>query len=200
MVSPTTHISSISFRESHTDSSILAEFRGPGVHHRYDDSPEDFDMDIDHRTQSFDGLGSRIIFLGDGTENSSDPADHDSEMFDHDDEDADLDMQVNRGQVEESEENADPIFSMERSQREGTPGPTPAPHPETPSTTGGSSKAKANAESPSSVATERSEQTEKMSKETPETGSISSKSEGTSEAKIMPTSDGMLPTEEQETS
>jgi len=157
-------------------------------------------MDIDHRTQSFGGLGGRIIFLGDGTENSSDPADPDSEMFDHDDEDADLDMQVNRGPVEESEENADPIFSTERSQREGTPGPTPAPHPETPTTAGGSSKPRSNTESPSSVSTERSEQTENTGEETPETGNISSKSEDASEAKSMPTSDGMLPTEEQETS
>src|SRR5215469_7546328 len=156
-------------------------------------------MDIDHRTQSFGSLGGRIIFLGDGTENSSDPADPDSEMFDHDDEDADLDMQVNRGSAEEGEEDTDPKFSTERSQREGTPGPTPAPHPETPATTGGNPKARAHAESPSSVATGRSEHTEETSKEMPETGSISSKSEGGSETKIMPASDGMLPTEKQET-
>jgi protein phosphatase PTC2/3 len=165
----------------------LAEFRGPGVHHRYDDSPEDFDMDIDHRTQSFGGLGGRIIFLGDGTELSSDAADPDSEMFDHDDEDADLDMQVNRAATEEGEDDADPKFSTERSQREGTPGPTPAPNPETPGNPNTS-------ESPSSVTTE---QTEETGKETPETGSISSKSEVVSEPKVIPAS---VETKEQETS
>jgi len=154
-------------------------------------------MDIDHRTQSFGTLGGRIIFLGDGTENSSDPTDPDSEMFDHDDEDADLDMQVNRGPAEEVEEDADPKFSTERSQREGTPGPTPAPHPENPTTTSGNLNAIERVESPSSVGTEPSEQNEETSKET---GNISTKSEGVSEAKIMPTTDGMLPTKEQEAS
>jgi len=146
-------------------------------------------MDIDHRTQSFGGLGSRIIFLGDGTEISSDAADPDSEMFDHDDEDADLDMQVNRGPAEEGEDDADPKFSTERSQREGTPGPTPAPNPESPPTMTESPKARAHTKSPSSsVQNELSDHTEK--------DSHSSKSA----LKIMPTSDGMLPTEEQETS
>lgn len=174
--------------ESHPDVRP-AEFRGPGIHHRYDDSPEDFDMDIDHRTQSFGGLGGRVIFLGDGTEISSDAADPDSEMFDHDDEDADLDMQVNRGPAEEGDDDADPKFSTERSQREGTPGPTPAPNPETPPTTTESPKARAHTESPSSsVATELSDHTE--------TESISSKSE----SKIMPASDREPPAKEQETS
>lgn len=150
-------------------------------------------MDIDHRTQSFGGLGGRVIFLGDGTEISSDATDPDSEMFDHDDEDADLDMQVNRTPAEE---DADLKFSTERSQREGTPGPTPAPNPETSPTTGGSPNARAHTESPSSVVTEPSDQTEETGKETPETGSISSKSE----SKITPASDGELSTKEQETS
>jgi protein phosphatase 2C family protein 2/3 len=150
-------------------------------------------MDIDHRTQNFGGLGGRVIFLGDGTEISSDAADPDSEMFDHDDEDADLDMQVNRGSTEE---DADPKFSTERSQREGTPGPTPAPNPETPQTTDESPNTRAHTESPSSIATEPSDQTEETGKEIPETGNISSKSK----SKIIPASEGELSTKEQETS
>jgi len=83
-------------------------------------------MDIDHRAHSIGGLGSRIIFLGDGTELNSDTADPDSEMFDHDDEDIDLEMQVHRGATEEGEEEGDAKFSSERSHREGTPAPTGA--------------------------------------------------------------------------
>jgi len=149
-------------------------------------------MDIDHRTQSFGGLGGRVIFLGDGTEISSDAADPDSEMFDHDDEDADLDMQVNRGQTEE---DTDPKFSTERSQREGTPGPTSAPNPETPPTTVESPNTRAHTESPSSIATEPSEQTEDTGKETSEMGRNSNKLE----SKIMPDSEGELSTKAQET-
>jgi len=87
-------------------------------------------MDIDHRAHSMGGLGSRIIFLGDGTELNSDTADPDSEMFDHDDEDIDLEMQVHRGATEEGEEEGDAKFSSERSHREDTPAPTGAPDAE----------------------------------------------------------------------
>ncbi|KAF2840807.1 putative serine/threonine phosphatase 2C ptc2 [Patellaria atrata CBS 101060] len=114
-----------------------AEFRGPGIHHRYDDSPEDYDMDMDQRTGR-SGMGGRIILLGDGTELSSDSAD--SEMFDQDEEEKDLVSQVNKG----GESGRD---TENRSQREGTPGPDATPE-------GSSSKT---VESPKSTATERSE-------------------------------------------
>ena len=118
-----------------------AEFRGPGIHHRYDDSPEDFDMEMmaqDHRARSFGNLSGRIILLGDGTE--IDPNGPDADMFDHEDEDGDLEHQVNR--VEEVDDDGE-----ERRQREGTPGPEKAKADE----------AAKGEESPSSVATEKSE-------------------------------------------
>ncbi|KAF1849771.1 protein phosphatase-like protein 2c [Cucurbitaria berberidis CBS 394.84] len=71
-----------------------AEFRGPGVHHRIDDSPDDIDMDLDHRFRPNSGLGGRVILLGDGTEISSDA--HEADMFDNADEDKDLESQVNK--------------------------------------------------------------------------------------------------------
>lgn len=59
-----------------------AEFRGPGIHHRYDDSPDDYDMDMGRGTRIGQGLGGRIILLGD--------------------EDKDLESQVNKNQREET--------------------------------------------------------------------------------------------------
>jgi protein phosphatase 2C family protein 2/3 len=121
-----------------------AEFRGPGIHHRYDDSPEDFDMDLQHdsRARSFGGLGGRIILLGDGTE--IDPDGPEADMFDHEDEDGDLQHQVGQGRVEEVDDDADADTNEgERRQREGTPGPEKAKIETT--------------ESPSSVNTEKSE-------------------------------------------
>jgi len=111
-----------------------AEFRGPGVHHRIDDSPDDIDMDLDARFRPSNSNGGRIILLGDGTEISNEAPD--SDMFDHDDEDKDLESQVDKYKSEEKKV----------SEREGTPGPEStkeAPHPVT--------------ESPSSVQTEKSD-------------------------------------------
>ena len=80
-----------------------------------EDSGDDYDMDMDHRTRPLGGRSGRIILLGDGTEVLTDSAD--TEMFDHDEEDKDLGSQVDKseGGVGES-----------RSEREGTPGPTTA--------------------------------------------------------------------------
>ncbi|KAH7325903.1 phosphatase 2C-domain-containing protein [Stachybotrys elegans] len=73
-----------------------AEFRGPGVHHNYEDSDSGFEMDADSKSKSFGvgGLRGRIIFLGDGTEvlTGSD----DTELFDNADEDKDLGSQVSK--------------------------------------------------------------------------------------------------------
>ncbi|CAK7269055.1 Protein phosphatase 2C 2 [Sporothrix epigloea] len=84
-----------------------AEFRGPGVHHNFDDSDSGEDLENDHRPQMF-GIGGhrgRIIFLGDGSEvlTGSD----DTEMFDR--EEKDLHSQVSKtsiasnGKTEESD-------------------------------------------------------------------------------------------------
>ncbi|KAK3216026.1 hypothetical protein GRF29_8g1935095 [Pseudopithomyces chartarum] len=112
------------------DLASISEFRGPGVHHRIDDSPDDIDMDLDGRFQGNRGMGGgggRIILLGDGTEITTEAADAD--MFDNDDEDKDRDFQVDRS----------------NGAREETPGPQ-----------GGSMKE--SADSPSSVKTEKSEE------------------------------------------
>ncbi|KAF2025116.1 protein phosphatase-like protein 2c [Setomelanomma holmii] len=100
-----------------------SEFRGPGVHHRIDDSPDDIDMDLDSRFRPNSGLGGRIILLGDGTEINTDAPD--SDMFDHEDEDKDLDSQVDKY-------NKDTSNGSTRD-REGTPGPQSAHVIESPS-------------------------------------------------------------------
>jgi protein phosphatase 2C family protein 2/3 len=104
-----------------------------------DDSPDDIDMDLDHRFRPNSGLGGRIILLGDGTEISTEAPD--SEMFDHEDEDRDLDSQVVKSQSEDPNGNA-------RTAREETPGPAPQ-----------------TTESPSSVQTEKSDVAEKKEPE-----------------------------------
>jgi protein phosphatase 2C family protein 2/3 len=81
-----------------------AEFRGPGVHHNFDDSDSGYDVDMDNKLKSFGGnQRGRIILLGDGTEVLTDS--DDTEMFDHGDEDKDLDSQVHKGQVTGHESN-----------------------------------------------------------------------------------------------
>ena len=110
---------------------VTAEFRGPGVHHRYDDSPEDLDMDLENSSSSdYNGPrtyadlrrngGGRIILLGNGSDWSTSHSgsaddEEDSEMFDNDDEDADLDSQVQKGSKAEKQQAA----------REETPAPEP---------------------------------------------------------------------------
>ncbi|KAF2262268.1 protein phosphatase-like protein 2c [Lojkania enalia] len=115
-----------------------AEHRGPGVHHRIDDSPDDIDMDLDHRFRPNSGMGGRIILLGDGTEITTEAPD--SDMFDHDDEDKDLDSQVDKFHSETSNDTN----GNERNAREETPGPE-------------INAKQGTAESPSSVKTEKSE-------------------------------------------
>lgn len=72
---------------------LSAEFRGPGVHHNYEDSDSGYDVDPESGGKfNLAGSRGRIIFLGDGTEvlTGSD----DTEMFDNADEDKDLASQV----------------------------------------------------------------------------------------------------------
>ncbi|EPE04964.1 protein phosphatase 2c ptc2 [Ophiostoma piceae UAMH 11346] len=73
-----------------------AEFRGPGVHHNFDDSDSGYDIEPEQRSQQNFGIGGyrgRIIFLGDGSEVLTDS--DDAEMFDQ--EEKDLSSQVSKG-------------------------------------------------------------------------------------------------------
>ncbi|KAK3309173.1 phosphatase 2C-domain-containing protein [Chaetomium strumarium] len=73
-----------------------AEFRGPGVHHNFDDSDSGYDVEDQKQGKSFGiaGYKGRIIFLGDGTEVLTDS--DDTEMFDNSEEDKDLASQVSK--------------------------------------------------------------------------------------------------------
>ena len=95
--------------------SSTAEFRGPGVRHNFEDSGDDYDLDLDQhqRTRGAGGRSGRIILLGDGTEVLTDSEEH--EIFDHEEEDKDLASQVSKGQTTSNDEN--------RGEREETPGP-----------------------------------------------------------------------------
>ncbi|CAL3967622.1 unnamed protein product [Diplocarpon coronariae] len=78
-----------------------AEFRGPGVHHNFDDSDSGYDVDVDSKSKAFGGnKRGRIILLGDGTEVLTDS--DDTEMFDRGEEDRDLASQVSKGQAVDS--------------------------------------------------------------------------------------------------
>lgn len=92
------------------------------MHHNFDDSPDDYDMDMDQRTRML-GRGGRIILLGDGTEILTGHG-HDN--------DGDVDMDE-RGEAEEDSSDHDEeqvrkdqalkSNGEDRSQREETPGP-----------------------------------------------------------------------------
>ncbi|KAI4162553.1 MAG: hypothetical protein LQ342_003784 [Letrouitia transgressa] len=94
-----------------------AEIRGPGVRNRFEDSADEFDPDLDPRT-NYGGRAGRIILLGNGTEVLTDS--DEQEVFDHDEDDKDLENQVGKGPAVANEDNAN-----SRSQREETPGPPP---------------------------------------------------------------------------
>ena len=116
-----------SFGEGTHADNCAAEFRGPGTHHRFDDSPDDYDMDMDQRTRFIGGRAGRIILLGDGTEVLMGNANED---------DGDVDME-DRGEAEEEEDDDleeqvqkdDPkgpngeVVDQDRSKREETPEP-----------------------------------------------------------------------------
>lgn len=77
----------------------LAEFRGPGVHHNFDDSDSGYDVDDNRSKLAGDSnQRGRIILLGDGTEVLTD-SDDTTEMFDQGEEDKDLESQVSRGNI-----------------------------------------------------------------------------------------------------
>ncbi|EKD14436.1 protein phosphatase 2C [Drepanopeziza brunnea f. sp. 'multigermtubi' MB_m1] len=72
----------------------LAEFRGPGVHHNFDDSDSGYDVDMDKKSKS----------IGDSD---------DTEMFDRSEEDQDLASQVTRGQPVETTATPEKISDSE---------------------------------------------------------------------------------------
>lgn len=81
-----------------SSSPTIAEFRGPGVHHNFDDSDSGYDVEEQKQQGKSFGIGGykgRIIFLGDGTEVLTDS--DDTEMFDNSEEDKDLISQVSKG-------------------------------------------------------------------------------------------------------
>ncbi|KAL6829194.1 putative serine/threonine phosphatase 2C ptc2 [Trichoderma sp. SZMC 28015] len=106
-----------------------AEFRGPGVHHNYEDSDSGYDVDAESGGKfNLAGSRGRIIFLGDGTEvlTGSD----DTEMFDNADEDKDLASQVSKGSAKpdakeepetKSESDSKPAAEAEKKQDEKAP-------------------------------------------------------------------------------
>ncbi|KAI1008149.1 Protein phosphatase 2C 2 [Podosphaera aphanis] len=69
-----------------------AEFRGPGIHHNFDDSVG-YEMHMHDRSNGFGGFSNRIILLGDGSE-VLDPGNVEVETFDFSEEDRDLESQV----------------------------------------------------------------------------------------------------------
>ncbi|TVY65599.1 Protein phosphatase 2C-like protein [Lachnellula suecica] len=90
-----------------------SEFRGPGVHHNFDDSDSGYDVDMDQKSKPFSGnQKGRIILLGDGTEVLTDS--DDTEMFDHQEEDKDLDSQVHKGQITGNDTNPKPVVDEEK--------------------------------------------------------------------------------------
>lgn len=126
-----------------TETKPTAEFRGPGVRHSFDDSGDDYDLDLRNRGNPRAG---RIILLGDGTEVLTDS--DDTEIFDHDDEDKDLESQVTKGLKREP-----------RNGREDTPAPEgqrDMEKPRTPDPVEGGNPF----DTPSSTTSEKSESTE----------------------------------------
>jgi len=112
-----------------------AEFRGPGRHHRFDDSADDdYDMDMDQRTRMLGrGDRGRIILLGDGTEIHTDMAHDDDGDVDMEDrgeaeedegEEKDLAEQVRKGQSEAKSEANGKVEERSAAERKETPGPS----------------------------------------------------------------------------
>ena len=79
----------------------------------FEDSGDDYDLDLDRRNRGVGGRSGRIILLGDGTEVLTDS--DETEMFDHEEEDKDLASQVSKSQTKLDDES--------RGGREETPGP-----------------------------------------------------------------------------
>ncbi|KAF2480059.1 protein phosphatase 2C protein 1, partial [Neohortaea acidophila] len=89
--------------------------KGPGAHDRFDDSPDDYEMDMDSR-RLFGSRAGRVILLGDGTSISLGQP--------HDD-DGDVDME-DRGVAEEVEDG-DLEEQVQSDAQDSKRGETPAP-------------------------------------------------------------------------
>ncbi len=132
-----------------------AELRGPGARGRFQDSEDDYGLDIDQHNRGLGGRAGRIILLGDGTEVLTDS--DETEMFDHDAEDKDVEAHVTKGQTQSTEDQ-----SERRNEREETPAPQPKEVNElqrTPETVDSGNPF----DTPSSTASEKSEPTEMAS-------------------------------------
>jgi protein phosphatase 2C family protein 2/3 len=86
-----------------------AEFRGPGVHHNFDDSDSGYDVDMDQKSKSFGNSNQRgrIILLGDGSEVLTD-GDTDIDLFNTSEEDKDLASQVHKSLAAEAVPSKEP--------------------------------------------------------------------------------------------
>ena len=101
------------------------------MHHRFDESPDDYDMDMDQRTRMLGRTGAgRIILLGDGAEmmvTNLHDQDGDVDMHDRveaeedESEEKDLEEQVTKAHSSAKETNGE--GEPERNLREETPGP-----------------------------------------------------------------------------
>ncbi|GJC79463.1 protein phosphatase 2C 2 [Colletotrichum liriopes] len=112
-----------------------AEFRGPGVHHNFDDSDSGYDVDVENKGKPF-GIGGykgRIIFLGDGTEVLTDS--DDTEMFDNAEEDKDLESQVSKASSATSKDGEVDNKSATKPEQEGKAGADKAKEETKPATT-----------------------------------------------------------------
>ncbi|KAK8116256.1 Protein phosphatase 2C-like 2 [Apiospora sp. TS-2023a] len=128
-----------------------AEFRGPGVHHNFDDSDSGYDVETGQKSRSF-GIGGykgRIIFLGDGTEVLTDS--DDAEMFDNVDEDKDLASQVSKSNAGEGEDANEP--ASEKKSGESTETKTEPATKDTPATETKTDKKEEEAKPETSVTT-----------------------------------------------
>ncbi|KAJ5863317.1 hypothetical protein N7455_007385 [Penicillium solitum] len=86
-----------------------SEFRGPGIRNQFEDTPDEYDLEME-RSRGFSVRSGRIILLGDGTEVIT--GQNDEELFDQTEEDEDEDL-TNQVQHE----------SGTRNDRQATPGP-----------------------------------------------------------------------------
>lgn len=130
------------------------------MRHQMDESPDEYDLDLDNRSKGFGGRSGRIILLGDGTEVLTDA--DDAEMFDHSEEDKDLDSQVKKESDVATEDT-------ERHQREDTPAPQ--------------SQSTKSEESPSSTTTNTSEENSKATIKAASDGPVTEPSTESSEQK-----------------
>ena len=100
-------------KKSGADHENPAEFRGPGVRHNFEDSGDDYDLDMDSRDRGVGGRSGRIILLGDGTEVLTDGDDADT--YDHEEDEKNSETETGKVHLSESDEG--------RAAREETPGP-----------------------------------------------------------------------------